>query len=105
MKFQHKDLVGYGFDLVADRVTRYSKHLDGTYMNTRATYQINQRTWTHHQLRTLMIEENKTTQTRKVFPWKVIAITLIVVQFISMCSDANVNFSSNVEIHEVSSVL
>ena len=46
-----KELEGYGFDAQADRVVRFNKHPDGTYLNTRATYSINTRQFTHYELR------------------------------------------------------
>jgi hypothetical protein len=44
-------LAGYGFDLAADRVVRFNKRADGTYLNTRATYSINTRQYTHFEMR------------------------------------------------------
>lgn len=45
IKFRNEsDVSGYGFDLAADRVVRFNKHPDGTYLNTRSTYSINQKT-------------------------------------------------------------
>ena len=50
IKFKHM-LIGYGFDVAADRVVRFTKHPEGTYLNTRATYDVNGRTYSHHALR------------------------------------------------------
>lgn len=44
-------LYGYGFDVVADRVVRFNKFPDGTYLNTRATYSINGSYYTHYDIR------------------------------------------------------
>lgn len=51
-------LQGYGFDLQADRVVRFNKYPDGTYLNTRATYSINQRMFTHYELRQYALDHS-----------------------------------------------
>lgn len=51
-------LQGYGFDLLADRVVRFNKYPDGTYLNTRATYSINQRMFTHYELRQCALDHS-----------------------------------------------
>jgi hypothetical protein len=56
-KFNTPDLEGYGFDIEADRVVRFNKHPDGTYLNTRATYSINKKQFTHFYLRSQAIQE------------------------------------------------
>lgn len=50
-------LHGYGFDIQADRVVRFDKHADGTYLNTRATYSINKQQFTHFALRAEAIKQ------------------------------------------------
>ena len=59
------DVNGYGFDLIGDRVVRFNKHPDGTYLNlylnTRATYSINKKQFTHFDLRKLALQKQEAT--------------------------------------------
>lgn len=76
-KFTRKDLLGYGFDVSADRVVRFTKHADGTYMNTRATYSINQKQFTHYELREEALTEKHSQvvgSTRRTWLWVTVAL-------------------------------
>jgi len=93
IKYTSPELSGYGFDLEADRVVRYNKHPDGTYLNTRATYSINRRQFTHYALRSQALKE-KTGEKKKRVKWGVIALFVIIVALLSNCSvevSVNVN--------------
>ena len=91
IKFTTPDLEGYGFDLAADRVVRFNKHPDGTYLNTRATYSINKKQFTHFDLRTKAIKDtdvvNKPIEKPKTYKkWIIIAICFLVIISLGECS-------------------
>jgi hypothetical protein len=94
IKFTTPDLDGYGFDLTADRVVRFNKHPDGTYLNTRATYSINKKQFTHYELRQhalgrstplVVVEQKKPRNKWVIFAW-VVLIGFIVVGSVTECS-------------------
>jgi hypothetical protein len=93
IKFNTLDLDGYGFDLVADRVVRFNKHPDGTYLNTRATYSINKKQFTHFDLRTQAIKDRPLGEMPVEKPlhktykkWMIVAIFLLVIVSLGECS-------------------
>lgn len=94
-----KELEGYGFDAQADRVVRFNKHPDGTYLNTRATYSINKRQFTHYELRqralasAVPVEKLVKVKTFKLW-WIAAAFVVILCAGNSTCS---VHFKSTVE--------
>lgn len=103
IKFTTLDLDGYGFDLEADRVVRFNKHPDGTYLNTRATYSINKKQFTHYDLRvkalrieTTISEKSSEKQVLKNYhKWIVGVIIFLVIISLGECS---VETHSNVTI-------
>lgn len=97
IKFTSPQLVGYGFDVGADRVVRFNKHPDGTYMNTRATYSINTRQFTHFDLREAALKEKKPVVQQHTpakptskLTWIIIGLLIIGVLSMTECS-FNVN--------------
>lgn len=101
VKFTSNDLDGYGFDVAADRVVRFNKHPDGTYLNTRATYYINRKTVTHMDLRKTALSQNVPTDKPKSYNRKkfiIIAAILVVIFALTECS---VEFKSDVNINTV----
>jgi len=90
VKFTASDLDGYGFDIAADRVVRFNKHPDGTYLNTRATYSINKGQHTHYRLREIAIQEsvpviNKQSNPQRSIKWILVAVLVVLFAF-SECS-------------------
>ena len=87
------DLKGYGFDVAADRVVRFNKHPDGTYLNTRATYSINGKQYTHYDIRNRsMNSQSAHPPANKIKRWAVIAVFAMLIAILTDCS---VNFSVN----------
>jgi hypothetical protein len=104
VKFTNLDLDGYGFDLAADRVVRFSKHPDGTYLNTRATYSINKNHFTHFDLRTQAIKDQSLGEIHVERPlhktykrWMVVTIFILVIVSLGECS---FEASSNVTLYD-----
>jgi len=98
IKFTTTELNGYGFDLEADRVVRFNKHPDGTYLNTRATYSINKLQFTHYDLRQLALKERPLGQiveekklTNKRTKWIFILALFVFVAFSSKTCTVKVN--------------
>jgi hypothetical protein len=93
-KFNTPDLEGYGFDLAADRVVRFNKYPDGTYLNTRATYSINKKQFTHFYLRSQAIQEqqeqpivNEKKLYKSNYPnWVIVAGLILVLVSLGKCS-------------------
>jgi hypothetical protein len=102
IKFEN-ELVGYGFDVQADRVVRFNKHPDGTYLNTRATYSINKLQFTHYDLRVLALKLMKScspvasSSNFNIKP-KWIFRTFAVILIATMMTNCTFDFSSNVSI-------
>lgn len=90
VKYTSDQLQGYGFDIAADRVVRFNKHPDGTYLNTRATYSINKSQYTHHHLRTVAIDQSQQTDTpprlKKIWWWVFGAIMVVLIVSTSTCT-------------------
>jgi hypothetical protein len=91
-------LHGYGFDTLADRVVRFNNHADGTYMNTRATYSINGKQFTHYDLRQAaidLVDDSSVTIDIDTETWIkraiVVLMILTVLALIGQCS-VNVQF-------------
>ena len=83
---QSSGLIGYGFDLPADRVVRFNEHPDGTYLNTRATYYINRKTYTHSYIRTAALQPFPSTAVTKKRKWGwIILIGVILVLVLGKC--------------------
>jgi hypothetical protein len=99
IKFNDPSLVGYGFDLEADRVVRFNKHPDGTYLNTRATYSINKGQYTHYELRTkalvLQPKVPKIKLDRFWLKFPGILIPIIFVILVVSITQCSFNFSIN----------
>jgi hypothetical protein len=102
IKFDN-ELIGYGFDVQADRVVRFNKHPDGTYLNTRATYSINKSQFTHYDLRVLALNLMKScspvvSKTRfKIKPkWFFVAFAAILIA--TMMTDCTFEYSSNISV-------
>ncbi len=96
------DLTGYGFDIIADRVVRFNKHADGTYQNTRATYSINKKQFTHYDIRkaALSLKSEVSTTGKKInFSWKWI-VGAIVLAFIFSASECSFNVNTDVTVQE-----
>lgn len=98
MKFTRDDLIGYGFDLDTDRVIRFTKFVDGVYLNTRATYSINKLSFTHYELRLAALNQIKVTThnkiwnlNRRVFYW---LIVLLIIIFMTASCDFNFSFTN-----------
>ena len=104
-------LDGYGFDLLADRVVRFNKHPEGVYMNTRSSYTINTRKYTHFELREFALSLLKSEEERvkfkpqkkkkKVFLW--IVVSVLIMTLLSNCSfnfDIEINSHSSEQIVE-----
>jgi hypothetical protein len=96
------DLTGYGFDIGADRVVRFNKHADGTYQNTRATYSINKKQFTHYDLRKAALELKSEVSTKIKqgsmnikWKWVIGVMALVFILSASECS-FNVNSEFNV---------
>ncbi len=92
------ELIGYGFDIIADRVVRFNKHQDGTYLNTRATYSINKKEFTHFQIRSKAIAEKPLIDSILIkkesrYGWKLIGFIVLMVAMLSNCS---MNFSFDI---------
>lgn len=98
IKFKNdSDVNGYGFDLVADRVVRFNKHPDGTYLNTRSTYSINQKQFTHFELRKLALQlqnqnQDQPARTRK---WLKIAFMILFGLVVLHSCELNFTFDLN----------
>lgn len=86
IKFNTPDLDGYGFDLAADRVVRFNKHPDGTYLNSRATYSINKKQFTHFDLRSKALQSPSFNKPSKSYKWVIIAIVVLIIVSLSECS-------------------
>ena len=92
------DVNGYGFDLIADRVVRFNKHPDGTYLNTRVTYSINKKQFTHFDLRKLALQKQEATAAKpsasKGKKWlKYVLIAAVLLIVMKACT---VNFSVDI---------
>ena len=97
------ELENYGFDLRADRVVRFDKRPTGTYMNTRATYTFNEKSYTHLFLRTRAIELQTATKKPEVevkktnwVKWSIIVVVIAIIASLTEC-----NTSLNVEVNSV----
>jgi len=103
IKFDHPTLTGYGFDVAADRVVRFNKYSDGTYLNTRATYSINKMQFTHFGLREIALKQ-EVIPTTTVKPrtnkhkWFIIGVIVITIAFLTDCS---FEFNSDVTINSI----
>lgn len=112
IKFKTPELAGYGFDVAADRVVRFNKHPDGTYLNTRATYSINTRQFTHFDLRTTAIKDpvdlpvvsqveselttkDVTAHVLKILKWSIIGLVILSILLVGQCS-FDTSFTSSV---------
>jgi hypothetical protein len=90
------ELIGYGFDIIADRVVRFSKHQDGTYLNTRATYSINKKEFTHFQIRSMALKEkpiNIISKKESKYSWKLIGFVVLAAVMLTNCT---MNFSFDI---------
>lgn len=91
VKYTTDQLIGYGFDVAADRVVRFNKHPDGTYLNTRATYSINKSQYTHHHLRTVAIHQSQQTdaplpRSKKIWWWVLGMVMVGIIVSTSTCT-------------------
>jgi hypothetical protein len=96
IKFTQPHLIGYGFDVAADRVVRFGKHPEGVYLNTRATYDINSHEYTHFRLRELALEQQAMGLMRKLKKPGLHSIpkwiwVLLAVACIFSCSEINIS--------------
>lgn len=98
------NLENFGFDLRSDRVIRFDKKLTGTYLNTRATYSINERQYTHLFLRTKAIDiktSNESSDKKlqimkpKILKWVGILMLCVIFGLVTECS-TSFNFAVNV---------
>jgi hypothetical protein len=87
----------FGFDLRSDRVIRFDKKSTGTYMNTRATYTLNEAVYSHLFLRTKAIEIQTGTKAPAQKKNYIIAGIVVVVLLSSLLSECSTNF--NVEVN------
>ena len=95
VRFNTEDLVNYGFDLTADRVVRFDKHPDGTYLNSRATYSINKLEFTHYAIRSAALKQQSVGVKLSKFSWDkvkwfVFCIALVAAASVTTCT-VNVN--------------
>ena len=88
----HSDVNGYGFDLAADRVVRFNKHPDGTYLNTRSTYSINQKQFTHFELRKLALQSQASDTPTKTRKWLKIAFIILIGLILLRSCELNFTF-------------
>lgn len=96
IKFKNDSVVsGYGFDLVADRVVRFNKHPDGTYLNTRSTYSINQKQFTHFELRKLALQLQNQDQPARTRKWLKIAFMILFGLVVLRSCELNFTFDLN----------
>lgn len=93
-------LYGYGFDVVADRVVRFNKFPDGTYLNTRATYSINGSQYTHYDIRQQALLLNVISDSRVPIDtetWiKRAIIVLMILTVLALIGQCSVNFQIEV---------
>lgn len=90
---------GYGFDISADRVVRFNKHADGTYQNTRATYSINKKQFTHFEIRNAALNFKTESNKNKFlihFNWKFF-IAFFVLLFVISSSECSFNMNTKIQ--------
>lgn len=97
----HSHLYGFGFDVVADRIIKYGKHAGGVYLNTRATYSLNGRIYSHYQVRKEAVDIQGVIPTKRTrsnyFSWIIALILLFVTLSVTECTT---NFTISIQEHQ-----
>lgn len=89
--FNLENLEGYGFDVAADRVVKFTKHAEGVYLNTRSSYSINRGKYTHYELRQIALKylnqvEPIVQKQKSSKRWIWITLAIIMLCSITTCS-------------------
>lgn len=100
VKYSSHELAGYGFDRSEDRVIRFNKHPDGTYLATRVSYVINNRSYTHRELRMLSFDVANWQRDNNSPRFYLIVFLVIALLLGTMLSQCSVNVYTNVQVTE-----